>query len=277
MDRRRDARRPRARAADARARLPAAPRLRPPALRSRTHPRPREALRAVDAVVGELIEQRARDGARRHRALGVRHRAREPAPWRSTACCASAGLLAVQRVRDEWELLDAGASRGLRRRRPSARARLREATRATWRACASALPASRRRARARRGGQARRTASTTRARASSSRSRAARFWFSYYYWLDDARAPDFARTVDIHRKPGYDPVELFLRAGTLDEASPRVTARPEGARLPGPPGRDPDGRLARPRISRARPLLSREGGRPSLGRQAPRARSCRAH
>jgi predicted AlkP superfamily pyrophosphatase or phosphodiesterase len=35
-------------------------------------------------------------------------------------------------------------------------------------------------------------------------------WFSYYYWLDDRHAPDFARTVDIHRKPGYDPVELFL-------------------------------------------------------------------
>ena len=35
-------------------------------------------------------------------------------------------------------------------------------------------------------------------------------WFTYYYWLDDARAPDFARTVDIHRKPGYDAVELFL-------------------------------------------------------------------
>ncbi len=35
-------------------------------------------------------------------------------------------------------------------------------------------------------------------------------WFTYYYWLDDDRAPDFARTVDIHRKPGYDPVELFL-------------------------------------------------------------------
>ncbi len=34
-------------------------------------------------------------------------------------------------------------------------------------------------------------------------------WFTYYYWLDDSRAPDFARTVDIHRKPGYDPVELF--------------------------------------------------------------------
>jgi predicted AlkP superfamily pyrophosphatase or phosphodiesterase len=35
-------------------------------------------------------------------------------------------------------------------------------------------------------------------------------WFTYYYWRDDARAPDFARTVDIHRKPGYDPVELFF-------------------------------------------------------------------
>ena len=35
-------------------------------------------------------------------------------------------------------------------------------------------------------------------------------WFTYYYWLDDDRAPDFARTVDIHRKPGYDPVELFV-------------------------------------------------------------------
>lgn len=34
-------------------------------------------------------------------------------------------------------------------------------------------------------------------------------WFTYYYWMEDARAPDFARTVDIHRKPGYDPVELF--------------------------------------------------------------------
>jgi predicted AlkP superfamily pyrophosphatase or phosphodiesterase len=35
-------------------------------------------------------------------------------------------------------------------------------------------------------------------------------WFSYYFWLDDARAPDYARTVDIHLKPGYDPVELFI-------------------------------------------------------------------
>jgi predicted AlkP superfamily pyrophosphatase or phosphodiesterase len=35
-------------------------------------------------------------------------------------------------------------------------------------------------------------------------------WFTYYYWFEDGKAPDFARCVDIHRKPGYDPVELFL-------------------------------------------------------------------
>src|SRR5919109_1499750 len=35
-------------------------------------------------------------------------------------------------------------------------------------------------------------------------------WFSYYWWHDENRAPDFAGKVDIHRKPGYDPVELFV-------------------------------------------------------------------
>lgn len=35
-------------------------------------------------------------------------------------------------------------------------------------------------------------------------------WFAYPYWLEEDRAPDFARTVDIHRKPGYDPCELFF-------------------------------------------------------------------
>lgn len=51
-------------------------------------------------------------------------------------------------------------------------------------------------------------------------------WFTYYYWLDDRRAPDFARTVDIHRKPGYDPVELFL-----DPAQPLVKAKIAGTLL----------------------------------------------
>lgn len=45
----------------------------------------------------------------------------------------------------------------------------------------------------------------------------AQSWFTYYFWLDDAVAPDYARVVDIHKKPGYDPVEMFmtskLRAG----------------------------------------------------------------
>jgi predicted AlkP superfamily pyrophosphatase or phosphodiesterase len=39
-------------------------------------------------------------------------------------------------------------------------------------------------------------------------------WFTYYYWLDDRVAPDYARTVDIHRKPGYDPVELHFDPAT---------------------------------------------------------------
>jgi predicted AlkP superfamily pyrophosphatase or phosphodiesterase len=38
----------------------------------------------------------------------------------------------------------------------------------------------------------------------------AQSWFTYYHFLDDDRAPDYARTVDIHRKPGYDPAELFI-------------------------------------------------------------------
>jgi hypothetical protein len=45
-------------------------------------------------------------------------------------------------------------------------------------------------------------------------------WFTYYYWLDDARAPDFARLVEIHRKPGYDPAELFF-----DPAGPAAARR----------------------------------------------------
>jgi len=39
-------------------------------------------------------------------------------------------------------------------------------------------------------------------------------WQAYYWWLDDAKAPAFARAVDIHRKPGYDPVELFFDPST---------------------------------------------------------------
>jgi Type I phosphodiesterase / nucleotide pyrophosphatase len=51
-------------------------------------------------------------------------------------------------------------------------------------------------------------------------------WFTYYYWLDDARAPDFARLVEIHRKPGYDPAELLF-----DPAAPGAAKRRAGVAL----------------------------------------------
>jgi predicted AlkP superfamily pyrophosphatase or phosphodiesterase len=51
-------------------------------------------------------------------------------------------------------------------------------------------------------------------------------WFTYYYWLDGARAPDFARLVEIHRKPGYDPAELLF-----DPAAPAAAKRRAGVAL----------------------------------------------
>ncbi|MBO4259346.1 alkaline phosphatase family protein [Streptomyces griseorubiginosus] len=51
-------------------------------------------------------------------------------------------------------------------------------------------------------------------------------WFTYYYWLDDTRAPDFARQVEIHRKPGYDPAELLY-----DDTVPGVKLRSVGSVL----------------------------------------------
>lgn len=38
----------------------------------------------------------------------------------------------------------------------------------------------------------------------------AQSWFTYYFWFNDEVAPDYARVVDIHKKPGYDPVEMFM-------------------------------------------------------------------
>ncbi len=43
----------------------------------------------------------------------------------------------------------------------------------------------------------------------------ARSWFTYYFWLDDSNAPDYARMVDIHKKPGYDPVEMLVDPNDL--------------------------------------------------------------
>ena len=58
-------------------------------------------------------------------------------------------------------------------------------------------------------------------------------WFSYYWWHDESKAPDFARKVDIHRKPGYDPVELFIDQKT--RSIPLDTSLVKGSH-----GRPPD-------------------------------------
>lgn len=55
-------------------------------------------------------------------------------------------------------------------------------------------------------------------------------WFTYYYWLDDNKAPDFARTVDIHKKPGYDPVELFMVKGGKFKAAKSLLKKKLGFR-----------------------------------------------
>ena len=76
-------------------------------------------------------------------------------------------------------------------------------------------------------------------------------WQAYYWWLADDRAPKYARTVDIHRKPGYDPVEMHLDMATKSDpagchAGQRL-ARSARAR------RGPAGRNHRLRKGRARP------------------------
>lgn len=55
-------------------------------------------------------------------------------------------------------------------------------------------------------------------------------WFTYYYWLDDARAPDFARAVEIHRKPGYDPAELLFAPGGKLRAAKALLRKKTGMR-----------------------------------------------
>jgi predicted AlkP superfamily pyrophosphatase or phosphodiesterase len=78
-------------------------------------------------------------------------------------------------------------------------------------------------------------------------------WFSYYWWLDDAVAPPYAREIDIHRKPAYDPVELFF-----DPATKSIPIRPELVR--GSHGRPPDLETRRPALVVAAPGASRPTG-----------------
>jgi len=59
-------------------------------------------------------------------------------------------------------------------------------------------------------------------------------WFSYYWWYESERAPSFASNVDIHRKPGYDPVELFLDPNTRSIPQDTTLVRGSHGRLANP-------------------------------------------
>lgn len=164
-------------------------------------------LRAVDAEAGRLIEAARGQGAEvivlSEYGIGAVTR-----PVHVNRALREAGFLAVQ-DNPVGELLDAGAARAFAVsdhqvahvyvRRP---ADLTEVRRLLER-----LPGVERVL----GADEKAAAGLDHVRAGELVAVAARdAWFTYYYWLDDRRAPDFARTVDIHRKPGYDPVELFL-------------------------------------------------------------------
>ena len=174
-------------------------------------PRSREALRAVDAEVGRLAV------AAQGRGVGVvvlSEYGIEPVSGdvALNRVLREAGYLETTLVLDEWELLDAGASRAfavvdhqlahvyVRDARDVAPVRaLLEKTPGVERVLGEAEKAA--------AGLDHRRSGELVAVAAPGR------WFSYYYWLEARRAPDFAPTVEIFKKPGYDPAELFLVPG----------------------------------------------------------------
>jgi predicted AlkP superfamily pyrophosphatase or phosphodiesterase len=171
------------------------------------HPDLRKDLVAIDALCGELIRHVRRDGARVV-VLSEYGITEVSGPVHLNRALREAGLI---RVRTELgrELLDAGASEAFcvadhqvahvyvrRRERVAEVKQLLEALPGV----AAVLD-----------DEGKRAHGLDHPRSGELVALAARDrWFTYYYWLDDQVAPDFARTVDIHRKPGYDPVELFL-------------------------------------------------------------------
>ncbi len=172
-----------------------------------SHPRLRQDLREVDALCGELIDAAERSG---RRVIVLSEYGITPV---SGAVHINRELRSASwlKVRDELgrELLDAGASEAFAVadhqvahvyvKRPELVATVREKI-AKLEGVERVLGAEE---------QAALGLDHPRSGELVAISRSDR-WFSYYYWLDATRAPDFATTVDIHRKPGYDPVELFL-------------------------------------------------------------------
>jgi predicted AlkP superfamily pyrophosphatase or phosphodiesterase len=171
-------------------------------------PEAKAACRAIDAVAGDLAEAAAEAG---HAVVVLSEYGIGPVVdgVHVNRSLRRAGLLRVQEVDLGWELLDCGASDAFAVadhqvahvyvRRPE----MVGDVRAVLEAIPGVEQVLDREAQAAFGLDHPRSGELI-AVASPDR------WFTYYYWLDDARMPDFARTVDIHRKPGYDPAELFL-------------------------------------------------------------------
>jgi predicted AlkP superfamily pyrophosphatase or phosphodiesterase len=171
------------------------------------HPSIAEALRQVDAVVGDLIADAARDGARVI-ILSEYGITSVTMPVHINRALRQAGLLRVRRE-GEGELLDPGQSDAFAMSDHQiahiyvARPTLIEEVHNIVASLAGVERVlSRAEQRAIGLDHARSGELVALARADA--------WFTYYYWLDDRHAPDFARLVEIHRKPGYDPVELFI-------------------------------------------------------------------
>ena len=164
-------------------------------------------LRAIDAICGELIEHAERDGARVV-VLSEYGITRVTSPIHINRALREAGLIEV-RAEMGHDMLDAGASEAFAVadhqiahvyvKRPERIAEVRALVERLD-GVETVLGEDGKRA----NGLDHPRSGELVAISSADR------WFSYYFWLDDDRAPDYARTVDIHRKPGYDPVELFL-------------------------------------------------------------------
>jgi predicted AlkP superfamily pyrophosphatase or phosphodiesterase len=171
------------------------------------HPSIAADLRAVDGVCGEIIADAERDGTRvivlsEYGITGVSR------PIHINRTLRSAGLLAV---RDELghELLDAGASHAFAvADHQIAHVYVRDSARIREvKSVLEELPGVERVLDA----ESKPTWGLDHPRSGELVALArADSWFTYYHWIDEDRAPDYARTVEIHRKPGYDPVELFL-------------------------------------------------------------------
>jgi predicted AlkP superfamily pyrophosphatase or phosphodiesterase len=171
-------------------------------------PRLQQDLVEIDALCGELIEAAEREG---RRVIVVSEYGITPATdaIHVNRALRAAGLLAVRREEHGRETLDAGASAAFAMAdHQIAHIYVRDPARVPE---VAALVAGLDGVESVWDGEGKRANGLDHPRSGELVAMAkADRWFSYYYWLDEARAPDFARTVDIHRKPGYDPVELFM-------------------------------------------------------------------